>query len=475
MEKEKSIFFDTKPLFISFEEHLTEDNKNIIFSAPFGKGKSTFINEYFSKHIERYNCIKISPVHYSICNNEDIYSLLKYDIICELLDTSDVSTDKEFTCFENIKYNSLEIANIICSTIVKNIPKIGKRIDTCTKMISKINTLLKETNKPKSDILYEKVMSLEEYKYFLADDFIVNYCNDKLVDIKKNDKKTNVLVIDDLDRLDPEHIFRLLNIFSTYTDDSFSGNKYVFDHIIFVCDIDNIRKIYAHKYGESVDFEGYINKFCTREIFHFDLMEEIRKSYHTSFENLNNKISNIYSILCLEEIVFILLENEIINFRDLLNIQTKLNRHSKKIEEINLNSYVGVNNSPTFLINKFGLNNVIKDRVSRNLKLENQEYTVLEESNIYRKIYVIPNKFLLGIYLNLLKLMEDKISINIRDYIKIVEYEEKFHINYTSYYGLKTLTLFDKTNQEIPISNILIHPLRIIKDFVKNKLENIYL
>jgi len=40
---------------------------------------------------------------------------------------------------------------------------------------------------------------------------------------------------------------------------------------------------------------------------------------------------------------------------------------------------------------------------------------------------------------------------------------------------LKTLTLFDKTNQEIPISNILIHPLRIIKDFVKNKLENIYL
>lgn len=73
MKKEKSIFFDTTPLFTSFDEHLTKDNKNIIFSAPFGKDKVEFINEYFSKHIERYNCIRISPVHYSICNNEDIY------------------------------------------------------------------------------------------------------------------------------------------------------------------------------------------------------------------------------------------------------------------------------------------------------------------------------------------------------------------------------------------------------------------
>lgn len=468
MEKEESIFFDTTPLFISFEEHLTEDNKNIIFSAPFGKGKSTFINEYFNKNTERYNCIKISPVHYSICNNEDIYSLLKYDIICELLDTSDVFTDKEFTCFENIKYNSLEIANIICSTIVKNIPKIGKRIDTCTKMISKINTLLKETNKPKSDILYEKVMSLEEYKYFLADDFIVNYCNDKLVDIKKNDKKINVLVIDDLDRLDPEHIFRLLNIFSTYTDDSFSGNKYEFDHIIFVCDIDNIRKIYAHKYGESVDFEGYINKFCTREIFRFDLVEEIRTSYNKLFENINSNICKLHGIKYLKEIIFVLLENEIINFRDLLNIQNNLNIYNKQFYDIKTNGYSALINDAILHFYNLKLDYIIKDRIYGNIEIKNREYTVRKNSNSYRKQFTITKDFYLNMYLYLLDLLRKEISIDISNYIRISDSKEKCDIKY--FQNKNRYIIKYASEEEVPNDKIILQPILIIQDFIKNKI-----
>lgn len=488
MEKEKSIFFDTTPLFTSFDEHLTKDNKNIIFSAPFGKGKSTFINQFFNKHTDRYNCIKISPVHYSICNNEDIYSLLKYDIICELLDTSDVSTDKEFTCFENIKYNSLEIANIICSTIVKNIPKIGKRIDTCTKMISKINTLLKETNKPKSDILYEKVMSLEEYKYFLADDFIVNYCNDKLVDIKKNDKKTNVLVIDDLDRLDPEHIFRLLNIFSTYTDDSFSGNKYVFDHIIFVCDIDNIRKIYAHKYGEYVDFEGYINKFCTRETFRFDLIEEIRISYDEIFESINNKIYKLYGIQYIKEILFILLENEIINFRDLLNIQNDLNKYSSNFKERKNNSISATYNNAISLIYKLKIDKLIRDRVSQNLKFNNQVYTINNYinninrgSNMHninnvvsywsnvRKPYIIPNEYYFSMYIHLVDLLRLNSNKTTKDYIKVNFIGDNYNINFSS--SKRIYILNDDNEKEISINKITVYPLQIIKDFFDSKIN----
>lgn len=488
MEKEESIFFDTTPLFTSFDEHLTEDNKNIIFSAPFGKGKSTFINEYFEKNKEQYNCIKISPVHYSICNNEDIYSLLKYDIICELLDTSDVSNDKEFTCFENIKYNSEEIANIICSTILKNIPKIGKHIDTCTKMISKINTLLKETNKPKSEILNEKVMSLEEYKYFLADDFIVNYCNDKLINIKENDNKTNVLVIDDLDRLDPEHIFRLLNIFSTYTDYSFSGNKYAFDHIIFVCDIDNIRKIYAHKYGDSVDFEGYINKFCTREIFRFDLMEEIRISYDEIFESINNKIYKLYGIQYIKEILFILLENEIINFRDLLNIQNDLNKYSSKFKERMNNSISATYNTAISLIYKLKLDNIIRDRISRNLKFKNQVYTIKnyiftksaeskltkdyytinQRSNI-RKPNIIPNENSLSMYLHFVNLLIRNSNKESENYIKLFNSNEEINISISNDSGLFILN--NENGEEIPTRKILVYPLQIIKDFFDSKIN----
>jgi hypothetical protein len=35
-----------------------------------------------------------------------------------------------------------------------------------------------------------------------------------------------------------------------------------------VCDIENIRKIFAHKYGGEVDFSGYIDKFYSTEVFY---------------------------------------------------------------------------------------------------------------------------------------------------------------------------------------------------------------
>ena len=79
----------------------------------------------------------------------------------------------------------------------------------------------------------------------------------------------NVLIVDDLDRLDPEHIFRILNILSVHQDFSNGGNKFGFDKIIVVCDLANIKKIYEHKYGEKVDFRGYIEKFYSTSVFKF--------------------------------------------------------------------------------------------------------------------------------------------------------------------------------------------------------------
>jgi len=58
--------------------------------------------------------------------------------------------------------------------------------------------------------------------------------------VKKGGKKS-VLIIDDLDRIDPEHIFRILNVFSAHFDITEDGkNKFDFDKIILVCDIQNI-------------------------------------------------------------------------------------------------------------------------------------------------------------------------------------------------------------------------------------------
>ena len=85
----------------------------------------------------------------------------------------------------------------------------------------------------------------------------------------------NILIVDDLDRLDPEHNFRILNILSVHQDFSKEENKFGFSKIIIVCDLDNIRNIYEHKYGEKVDFKGYIEKFYSTSVFTFSNLEAV--------------------------------------------------------------------------------------------------------------------------------------------------------------------------------------------------------
>ena len=64
--------------------------------------------------------------------------------------------------------------------------------------------------------------------------------------------KKVVLIVEDLDRIDPAHLFRILNIFSAHIDycyknavipdRSIVGNKFGFDNIVLVCDFSNIKK-----------------------------------------------------------------------------------------------------------------------------------------------------------------------------------------------------------------------------------------
>ena len=95
-----------------------------------------------------------------------------------------------------------------------------------------------------------------------------------------------VLIIEDLDRIDPAHIFRILNVFSAHFDrhtpgvvefeTTCGGNKFCLDKIISVCDIDNIKNIYAHIYGEKTDFIGYISKFSNSKEYIYSLKEKVK-------------------------------------------------------------------------------------------------------------------------------------------------------------------------------------------------------
>ena len=97
---------------------------------------------------------------------------------------------------------------------------------------------------------------------------------DKIKELKG--EKQSVLVLDDLERIDPEHIFRILNVFSAHLDSSNneSENKFGFDKVVLVADYHNIKSIYQHKYGLDTDFNGYFDKFFSIEIFRMGKKKE---------------------------------------------------------------------------------------------------------------------------------------------------------------------------------------------------------
>jgi hypothetical protein len=87
--------------------------------------------------------------------------------------------------------------------------------------------------------------------------------------------KRSVLILDDLDRMDPEQIFRILNVFSAFHEQDNGGNKFGFDTVILVGDIANIRHIFEHFYGVETDFNGYIDKFYSYDVYVFSHHEII--------------------------------------------------------------------------------------------------------------------------------------------------------------------------------------------------------
>ncbi|MEO1054958.1 MAG: P-loop NTPase fold protein, partial [Bacteroidota bacterium] len=161
-------------------------------------------------------------------------------------------------------------------------------------------------------------------------DFFTELISKMLLKISKDNEKKNVLIVDDLDRVDPEHIFRLLNVFAAHFDvDDKKENKFGFDHVIFVFDISNIRKIFQNKYGQGVDFSGYIDKFYSREVFYFDNSEAIKETLRIVISRItikgidNDLFSFQYKTSAGNHVYLVLLamiNNHCINLRSLLRL-----------------------------------------------------------------------------------------------------------------------------------------------------------
>lgn len=292
----------------SFEEHLSDNgNTKILFSGAFGTGKTTYLKEFFEGK-DDYEVFHLFPVNYSVASNEDIFQYIKVEILFLLIEKG-IEFDKEtFSRLQTLPYFMGNHAKEMLLIFARLLPKVGKSAHSILDSLLKLVASFKENNEVLQiddeqaaikfmEEVYEKEGSIFE------DNFYTQLIRQLLEEINDSGKKT-VLIIDDLDRIDPDHVFRLLNVFAAQVDrtgfrDEFK-NKFGFNKVILVCHYENIKKIYQHKFGASTDFSGYIDKYFSRSRFEFSVKEvyfNLLKSKTSENKKERSDLSFYYTII----------------------------------------------------------------------------------------------------------------------------------------------------------------------------------
>ena len=298
-----------------FDNHLKK-NDRVIFSAPFGDGKSYFLNQFQKDYNNDYVFITLYPVNYQVVENYDVFELIKRDILVQLI-ANDIFVSEDIVIPDGIyayyyllhsSNLNLEIEDLMPLTEVLNLDqsvvnkfltatsiwnvlhKIKAGFDDYKKKFeegkteNKINEYLAAFRTGKGKIYEFDMMS------FLISSFIEKYKE------KYPDRKI-VLCVEDLDRLDPAYIFRILNILSAHVDRQFISfeeqerfgirkNKFGFDKTIIVCDYIKLNALFLHFYGEKANFNGYISKFTSSNPFFYSFRKKVSDKLIDSIESL---------------------------------------------------------------------------------------------------------------------------------------------------------------------------------------------
>ncbi|MGL4331853.1 MAG: hypothetical protein ACRCSR_03490 [Bacteroidales bacterium] len=276
-----------------FKLYLKSINRAIL-SARFGDGKSTFLNEFEEKSKKDYIIFRIYPLNYQVADNKDIFEYIKRDLLLQMLSydvLEDIDYPTSVLVWNYITNNKLDIVK----DLIDSVPDLDLGIvntDWVKKPFLNLIMNLKNFKEFKEDVQENQkskrvenfIKALDFYKgsIYEFDEISQLICRIN-TQIKAKEKKQTILVIEDLDRVDPAHIFRILNILSAHIERSHCGadewettkgdNKFLFDKILLVCDIENIKNIFHHFYGERTDFIGYISKFSSHKPFYYSLRE----------------------------------------------------------------------------------------------------------------------------------------------------------------------------------------------------------
>ena len=255
-----------------FEEHLNL-NRQTIVSAKFGDGKTYFLNQYIESHKDDTFFIVLHPVNYVVSPNEDIFEYIKRDILCSLVHRAEFKETNWVDIFKGIWKSDSILESV--ETIAEYVP-YGKIATIPFRFLEKVNNEY-SVNKF-FDRFKEKPGSL-----FEMDQFTVAIQH-SIQQIQKGGLKC-VLIIEDLDRIDPEHLFRILNVLGAHVDEDKNTNKFGFDNIVAVLDYDTTEHIFHHFYGTQANYKGYMSKFMSSYPFEYSITKVAHEQLEAYLKN----------------------------------------------------------------------------------------------------------------------------------------------------------------------------------------------
>lgn len=273
---------DLREKIADFSQYLATTDR-IILSAKFGDGKTYFLNQLRQDDelSKEYKFFTIYPVNYSVAKNEDVFEYIKRDIILQLneeglLDKVDIGAVLDSLInFDDVR----TIVSFLLSFVVG-----GTFYD---KIFNKFCEKKKEYEKKKhtadeylSSFTQKQGCIYEEDGYTLLIRNAIKWMKeDHAINGPEWKGKKAVLIVEDLDRLDPKHLFRILNVLSAHIDDTTNPdlvtNKFGFRNIVLVMDYEATEHIFHHFYGENACYDGYMSKFLSREPFRYSIQHFI--------------------------------------------------------------------------------------------------------------------------------------------------------------------------------------------------------
>lgn len=277
--------------YITDFKQVFEKESRMIFSAKFGDGKSYFLKEFMNSFDSKngdYYFITLHPINYVVEDNKDIIEYIKRDILFQLIKDERIydfeeGYDKIFDSVCN-KESLLKLADFAASIIPVEGFKDG--YNAFKDLVSTIHNKYKD-----QDVLHV----VDDYlNGFYGKDGSISECDAFTCLIQKSLERImgqTVLIVEDFDRMDPAHLFRIMNVLSSqidnpYYEDCHNENKFGFDKIILVMDYDITRHLFHHLYGMNANYDGYMNKFMNSTPFCFSITEAAQMQVRQRIEQL---------------------------------------------------------------------------------------------------------------------------------------------------------------------------------------------